>query len=128
MNWQVILERFLKFGAVGFSGLIIDFGLTWLVKEQLRWNKYVANSLGFAAAASSNYFLNRIWTFQNEDPEVLIQYSKFILVAVSGLIINNLIVYIINDRLHQTFYLSKAIAILVVMFWNFSLNYVWTFV
>ncbi|EJF10424.1 GtrA family protein [Pontibacter sp. BAB1700] len=76
--------KFLKFGLVGFTGLVIDFGVTFLVKEKLRWNKYVANSLGFILASINNYILNRLWTFHSMDPEIGWQFSKFLLVAVAG--------------------------------------------
>lgn len=50
--------------------MAVDFGITFLGKEKLRLNKYVANSLGFISAASTNYVLNRLWTFHSRDPQV----------------------------------------------------------
>ena len=58
-----MLIQFIKFCVVGASGMAVDFGITFLGKEKLRLNKYVANSLGFISAASTNYVLNRLWTF-----------------------------------------------------------------
>lgn len=107
--------------------MVLDFSLTYLVKEKLRWNKYLANSLGFTLAASSNYLLNRVWTFHSTDPEIGRQFSKFFLVAVSALLLNNLVVYLLTEKLKLNFYLSKAIAIGVGFFWNFGLNYLYTF-
>lgn len=63
-----MIEQFFKFCVVGGSGVFVDFGVTYLCKEWLKLNKYVANSLGFLCASTSNYILNRIWTFQNEIP------------------------------------------------------------
>ncbi|WP_242927941.1 GtrA family protein [Pontibacter vulgaris] len=119
--------KFLKFGLVGLSGLAIDFGLTYLAKEKLRWNKYVANSLGFIVACTSNYILNRTWTFQNYDTAVVQQYLKFVTVSVVGLGLSNLLVYLLHDRLGLNFYVAKLIAIGLVMLWNFSANYLFTF-
>ena len=62
---RLIIIKFLKFCVVGFSGMLIDFGTTWLLKEQARVNKYIANSTGFVLAATSNYIWNRIWTFES---------------------------------------------------------------
>ncbi|QCR25100.1 glycosyl transferase family 2 [Pontibacter sp. SGAir0037] len=119
--------KFLKFGLVGFSGLVIDFGVTFLVKEKLKWNKYVANSMGFILASVNNYTLNRIWTFNSLDPEIGWQFSKFMLVAVIGLFFNNLIVYLLTERVRFNFYLSKFFAIVIVFLWNFLINYLYTF-
>lgn len=124
---ESLVYKFLKFGIVGFSGLLLDFGLTFLAKEVLRWNKYVANSLGFILAASSNYYLNRIWTFHSADPEIGWQFSKFLVVALVGLLLNNLIIYLLTDKAKLNFYLAKFCAIVLVFFWNFSINYIYTF-
>lgn len=117
----------MKFGVVGFTGLLLDFGATYVAKEKLRWNKYIANSLGFLLASASNYYLNRIWTFHSADPEIGWQYSKFLMVALIGLLFNNFIVYLLTDRARLNFYVAKFCAIVFVFFWNFSLNYLYTF-
>ena len=33
---RLIIIKFLKFCVVGFSGMLIDFGTTWLLKEKAR--------------------------------------------------------------------------------------------
>lgn len=126
-NIEVLFLKFIKFGLVGCSGMVLDFLVTFLTKEKLRWNKYLANSLGFSVACTSNYLLNRHWTFQSVDPEIGWQFSKFFLVAVGGLLLNNLVVYLLTDKLKFNFYFSKAVAIGLGFFWNFSLNYLFTF-
>ena len=125
--WWTILLRFIRFGIVGCSGMIVDFGVTWLCKEKLRWNKYLSNSLGFILAATNNYLWNRIWTFQSESEAVAREYISFVVIAVIGLGLNNLIIYLLHERLHLNFYLSKLLAIACVTIWNFTMNYVFTF-
>lgn len=122
-----VFVKFIKFGIVGFSGLIIDFGLTWISKEKLKIQKYIANAIGFSVAATSNYFLNRVWTFRSLNPEIALEYSQFILVSLIGLGINTLILWLIVTRLKFNFYLSKVFAIIVVMLWNFFANLLFTF-
>ena len=125
--WWTIVMRFIRFGIVGASGMIVDFGVTWFCKEKLRWNKYVSNSLGFILAASNNYFWNRLWTFHSESVEIVREYSTFVLIALVGLGLNNLIIWLLHEKAQLNFYLSKLIAIGCVMIWNFSMNYVFTF-
>lgn len=121
------LLRFVKFCAVGFSGLAVDFGITFVCKEWLRFNKYVANSAGFICAATSNWFLNRIWTFSSTDPHVARQYLRFFAIALAGLAINNAIIWLLNGRLKWNFYFVKLLATAVVTLWNFTLNSLFTF-
>jgi putative flippase GtrA len=124
---ELVLLKFIKFCVVGFSGMIIDFGTTWVLKEKVRINKYIANSTGFILAATSNYIFNRFWTFQSENNHIATEYFSFIIISVIGLGINNLLVYLFTDKMRFNFYLSKLIAIIVVTFWNFIMNYLITF-
>lgn len=126
MNNELIW-KFLKFGVVGGSGVVVDFGITWLLKEKMRLNAYVANSTGFICAVISNFVLNRIWTFQNHDPHVALQFGKFSAVAVVGLALNNGIIYLMTERFKSNFYFAKLVATGIVMLWNFWANITFTF-
>lgn len=119
--------KFIKFAVVGFSGMVIDFAVTWLFKERLKANKYIANSVGFIAAATNNYILNRVWTFKSLDENIPREFFSFFTVSVVGLMINNLIIYLLTDKLNVKFYFAKLIAIGVTVIWNFFANYLVTF-
>lgn len=125
-KWEVLM-KFIKFGVVGISGIALDFGITYLCKEILKIQKYVANAIGFTTAASTNYILNRIWTFHSTDPAIFLQYSKFLIISLVGLGINTLVLWILVSRYKKHFYLSKLFAVAVVMIWNFLANYFFTF-
>ena len=122
-----LVFKFIKFALVGFSGVFVDFGVTYLLKERLGVYKYLANSAGFLVATVSNYLLNRFWTFHSVDPAAITQFGKFLSIALVGLIFNNLIIYLLNDRLKLNFYLSKIFAIGAVSLWSFFANYIYTF-
>ncbi len=122
------LLKILKFGTVGVLGIFIDFGVTYILKEILKIKKYIASSIGFTLAATSNYVLNRVWTFDNSNPEIFIQFSKFFLISLLGLLLNNFIIFLLSDyKFKLNFYISKVIATLLVFFWNFFMNYLFTF-
>ena len=124
---QSIIHKFIKFMVVGFSGLFVDFGFTYLLKEKFKWQKYLSNAIGFMMAATSNYILNRIWTFHSSDPKILIEYSQFMVISLVGLGINTLVLWLIVSRLKWNFYFSKLMAIAVVTIWNFVANALITF-
>jgi putative flippase GtrA len=124
---EALIRKFIKFGLVGFSGLFIDFGFTYLFKEKVKLQKYLSNALGFIFAASSNYIFNRIWTFRSENPQILVEYSEFILIAMIGLALNTLILWLIVSKLRWNFYFAKLFAIGTVTIWNFFANTYITF-
>ena len=116
-----MIYKFLKFVIVGFSGLFIDFSITWLLKEKLKVHRYISSSTGFIFAASSNYLFNRIWTFESNNPKVFTEYGTFILISLIGLAINNFFLYVFEKKMR--FYFAKFLAVLVTSVWNFAANY-----
>ncbi len=122
-----IIIKLLKFGVVGGTGLVIDFGLTYLFKEKAGINKYVANAIGFSVAATSNFFLNKIWTFRDTSESVVEQFAMFFIIALVGLAINQAILYMLHHYYKRNFYVAKLAATLMVFVWNFVLNYLITF-
>lgn len=120
-------NRLFKFGLVGLSGMAIDFSVTWLCKEKLGFNKYLSNSLGFCFAVTSNFLLNRYWTFESSAQPFTAQFARFMLVSLSGLAINNLLLYLLVKKLQSNFYLLKLIVTGLVFFWNYFVNFLFTF-
>ncbi len=124
---SAFIHKFIKFGVVGLSGVIVDFGFTYIGKEWLKIPKYAANAIGFTIAASSNYLFNRWWTFHSKNPEIAVEYSKFIGIALLGLGINTLILWYLVSKKNRNFYISKLFAIGAVTLWNFCMNLLFTF-
>lgn len=122
------LLKFVKFGIVGFSGVIVDFSITFVCKEYLKIQKYIANAIGFTIAASTNYFLNRVWTFESTNPNIMMEFSRFFIIALIGLGINSAIVWAMSGKFKINFYIAKIVATIVVTAWNFLINAYYTFV
>jgi putative flippase GtrA len=124
---EVFLLKFVKFSLVGFSGVFVDFGITFFFKEIVKIQKYVANAVGFSMAATTNYFLNRIWTFHSQNPNIMLEFTRFFIIALIGLMINLLIIWALSGKFKVNFYLSKLAATIVVTLWNFLINAYYTF-
>ncbi len=127
-----LVLKFIKFGVVGASGMAVHGGLLFLLKEVVKMNPFVANTIGFIAAASSNYFLNRIWTFRSKEKQVGVEYVKFIIVSTIGLGINTGSLWLLNKLLPQwaadwRFYILWVVAVGITTLWNFFGNLLFTF-
>ena len=137
MEWRPLITKFIKFAVVGASGAVIDFGLTALCKGIFGIPELLSNAIGFTVAATSNYFLNRVWTWRSTSKEVGIEYAKFFIVSLVGLGLNSLIVFLLKDisivprfvetNLDWDFWVAKIIATGIVMVWNFLANNLFTF-
>lgn len=132
MELRPLITKFIKFGIVGASGMLVHFSVLYLFKEVVGLNPFVANTIGFVTAATTNYILNRIWTFRSQEKQVAVEYLKFILVSVIGLGVNNGTMWITGKLLPDwfddwRFYLIWGFAVGVTTLWNFFGNMLFTF-
>ena len=121
------LIRFVKFGMVGAVGVLVDFSVTWLCKEQLGCNKYLSNTLGFCLAVLNNYLLNKYFTFHDRGAPDPGQLGKYFIISLIGLGISNVFIYLLQTYTRQNFYASKILVVLMVFIWNFWANSYFTF-
>ena len=117
----------LQYGIVGISGMVVDFSVTWIGKEKIRLNKYLANSIGFSLAVLNNFLLNRYWTFHASAQPFTPQLLRFLLVSVSALGINNLLLYLLVNKANRNFYVLKLVVIGLVFCYNYLFNLLFTF-
>lgn len=141
MEIKPLVLKFVKFGAVGASGMVVDFGVLYLMRDVVGLPDLWANTISFTAAATGNYILNRIWTFRSHEKQVGVEYIKFLAVSVVGLGINNgvlLLSRLLWPDLYSgsmslagvdidIFYLFKLLAIAITTLWNFFGNMLFTF-
>jgi putative flippase GtrA len=126
-SYSSLFLKFVKFALVGFGCMLLDFSMTYFLKEIVKLNKYVSNSISFAIAVFVSYYLNRNWTFHNTSANVTEQFIRFLAVATIGLILNNLTTYFFTEKRSYNFYFSKILATALVVLWNFSMNILFTF-
>jgi putative flippase GtrA len=118
---QQLIAKAFKFAVVGFSAFTVDFGTVYVFKEKAKANKYVANTIAFIISASFNFTLNRMWAFENHNPDVVTQAVKFAISMTIGFLIATTFIYIFSDKLKMNFYLSKLLSVSIAMVWNFSM-------
>jgi putative flippase GtrA len=143
--------RFLKFAVVGTLGAVIDFGTLNLLILAFGFSKAVANTCSFTVAVFSNFVWNRLWTFpESRDRPIAPQLVQFFLVNIGGLLLNQAIFLSLDawvlgeagllaapmtalalniglNHYELAYNLSKAVATIIVLFWNFGANRVWTY-
>lgn len=138
-------SRFMRFAVVGTIGAVVDFGTFNILTSLLHVGSVLASVCSFTAAIASNFLWNRFWTYpDSRSKNVSKQMMQFILVSVIGLIIRTpmfaglekILVSFFERNLPKTFIFSPtftghnialAIAVGVVMMWNFFANRYWTY-
>lgn len=125
--YSIFGSKLFTYGLVGLLGMIIDFTTTWICKEKLHLNKYFSNAFGFILSVLNNFLLNRYWTFQNFHHSLNEQLIKFLIVSLIGLGLNTVFLYLFINSTRKNFYFLKLLVIAIVFFWNYFINYYFTF-
>jgi putative flippase GtrA len=106
----------------------------------------LASVFSFIAAIISNFTWNRYWTYPDSRTKPITrQVLQFSLVSIVGLLIRTPIIALLEPFFSQLFTrlqflpigfitaefladnLALAVAVIVVMFWNFFINRYWTY-
>ena len=131
---QQELWRFIKFAIVGTSGTVVDFTTLNIVHLMLGVSLFMSNIISFSVAVVNNFIWNRLWTFpESRERPFGTQLLQFAAVNVVGLVINQTVFLTLNHFLFEPwlgelgYNVAKACAIIVVLFWNFGINRIWTY-
>lgn len=120
-----------RFFTVGASGFGVNYLVSMLFASGLSEFWYVhANALGIAASLSTNFILNKVWTFEDHDfglKRTLSQYGRFAAFSSLGAAVQLGAVYWMVDTHGVSYPLALFAAIAAAAFGNFILNKKLTF-
>ena len=121
-----LLRQVARFAGVGFVSTIAHYGLLIALAQGLEWEPVRASAVGALLGAWINYMLNYRYTFRStrRHRESVITFA---VVAVVGLLLNTLLMWLGVHIIHAHYLLSQVIATAVVLFWSFGANRYWTF-
>lgn len=138
--------RFFRFAVVGIIGAVVDFGTFNLLTNIAGLTAVWASVFSFIAAIISNFTWNRYWTYPDSRTKPITrQVLQFSLVSIVGLFIRTPIIALLEPLFTRLFTglqflpvgfltaefladnLALAVAVIVVMFWNFFINRYWTY-
>lgn len=120
------LSKAARFFTVGASGVGVNYlvSLLLVVGNVDLWYLH-ANIVGIAASMTSNFVLNKVWTFEDNDfspVTTLAQYGKFVLISSLGALIQLGMVYYLVEEYNMLYPLALLSAVAVAAFGNFVLN------
>lgn len=138
-------RRFFRFLVVGMFGAVVDFGIENLLHRVFGLPYVWSGAISFICAILSNFLWNRFWTYPDSRSKPIVgQLVQFAIVNVTGLVIRIPILRFLEPEITKLFakvpekYLflpydamgenvTLAIAVGIVLFWNFFVNRYWTY-
>lgn len=121
-NNRRLLAEMIRYGLVSVIALVVDYATLFVCYELLHWHYLTAATLAFALGIVANFICSRIWVFDKSKHHTWVEVAIFLAVGVTGLGLNNLIMYLAHDHLGVPVMVSKLISTAIVFFWNFLLR------
>ena len=116
-----------KFALVGGSGYLINLAVFALLGGDLGVQHTPAAIASFACAVTSNYLLNRRWTFATSRGPDRFEAARFFAVSIASLGLSlGLLEMLLRGRVVGELP-AQAIAVAAAMPFNFLGNKLWTF-
>jgi putative flippase GtrA len=122
-NWVQLA----KFCVVGASGYAVNLLVYSLLLNEAHAHYRIAATGSFLVAASSNYTLNRYWTFRDQRGHFGLQGLRFFTVSLVVYGANLLLLTALVELAGLGKIVAQALAIILVTPLNFIGNKLWSF-
>ena len=118
-----------KYYAVGASGVIVNLGLLFYLTEYVGLWYFLSYTLAISASITSNFILNKFWTFRDSinSQRTIVMYVKFVSVSIVGMAIQLGTVYLLVESLAVYYMLAALVSISIAGVINFMIHRRWTF-
>jgi len=124
------ISKAARFFSVGAIGLAVNYLMSILFTSSLNMWYLHATILGIVFSITSNFILNKYWTFEDRDfaiKRTIMQYGKFSGFSSIGALVQLGIVYYLVDKVSMSYPIALVSAVATAAFSNFILNKKWTF-
>jgi dolichol-phosphate mannosyltransferase len=122
------VQRFLRFGLVGGSGVVVNMGVLYLLTTVGGIHPIVAAILGTEAAIVSNFVLNDHWTFRDALPAATChaRFLRYNVFALGGMLLSVTTLATLTYGFGLHYLLANLAAIGAATLWNYIANARWT--
>ena len=121
VNVHDIYRRFtvLRYFIFGAAAAFLHVFILSILVEYTLLSELISSCIGFIAAVTANYWMQRIYTFHSTIAHTT-AFPKFILTATAGFFLNGAAFYSMLPAFGYIF--SQLLSILLVFLLNFAIN------
>jgi dolichol-phosphate mannosyltransferase len=138
---RIFSLRFLKFGTVGASGIVVNQGVLYVAHEYIFQVSHVSSgvdwvrlnlslALAIFLATLNNFFWNRLWTWADRKQQLhkpfIAQFGQYTLACWLSIVLQAILTNLLAPHFYNI-YVANMIAIVLTSVLNFVLNDIWTF-
>lgn len=118
-----LVLQFCRYFVTGGLASVADFGVFALALYCFDIHYLVSNLIGLAAGNVVNYLLTLGWVFRSEKRKMennrALEIFVFVLISLVGMGFNEFLMYLFVDKFGIMEMVSKVVAAIIVLLWNF---------
>lgn len=113
--------QFFRYLFVGGIATVVDWGVLFALTEVFKLHHLISAVFAFVAGLAANFTLSKLLVFSANEAKAgaWVEFMGYALIGIIGLGITELILLLFTDCLSLHYMISKAIATVVVLVWNY---------
>ena len=109
-----------RYTFVGGAAFLVDIGSLYILTSFVGIYYLISAAIAFILGLIVNYLLSIGWVFNNRTLDsAKLEFGVFALIGVVGLGFNEVLIWFFTDYVHIFYLISKMIAAVLILFWNF---------
>ena len=127
-KYEKIFFQFIKYIFVGGVAFLFDFSFLYFLTEFIGMHYLISATLSFVVGLNVNYFLAKYFVFKHSKiKNIKAEYIFIIFISLSGLLLNNGLLWILTELFGIFYLISKIISTFVILFYNFTVRKLFIF-
>ncbi len=130
LEWRRTAAKFIKFGVVGVSGLVINTLALLLAVDGIGLDYLVGVVLATQASTVWNFVFSELWVFDGSQGlrAKLSRFGRFWLLNNSALLLRGPIIWVLTDGLSVHYAVSNIVSLVLIMLMRYAISdrLIWT--
>lgn len=116
---NIFIQMF-RYVFVGGTAFAVDFFFLYIFSDICGIYYLLSGVLSFIISVLVNYWMSTKWVFNQDNiNNRILEFNLFLLISAIGLVFTEILLWIFTDVVGMYYLISKIIAAIIVMFWNF---------
>ncbi len=112
--------QFFRYIFVGGIAFIVDFGSLFIFTDIFGLYYLISAAIAFILGLITNYILSINWVFNRRTlNNRTYEFGLFTIIGIIGLALNEFIIWFLTAEIGFYYLISKIIAAIIILFWNF---------
>lgn len=112
--------QFFRYIFVGGVAFLVDFASLYILTDYFGIFYLTSAAIAFILGLITNYMLSINWIFNRRTlSNKTMEFTVFALIGIIGLGLNELFIWVFTAELNFYYLMSKILAAIIILFWNF---------